>query len=283
MSGAGLERIEHHASFGGWQDVWGHDSQATGCRMRFGVYLPPQAEREPRPVLYWLSGLTCSEQNFITKAGVQQYAAAHGLIVVAPDTSPRGADVPDGDGYDLGHGAGFYVNATQSPWSTHYRMYDYVTEELPALIESAFPASDRRSVFGHSMGGHGALVVARRNPRRYASVSAFAPITSPSTAWGSKAFGAYLGDDPADWAQYDTTRLMREAGLRFPGTILVDQGGDDEFLQRSLTPRQFEADCSELGQPLELRMRDGYDHGYYFIATFIGEHVAHHARALNPL
>jgi S-formylglutathione hydrolase len=280
---AGLERVEHHASFGGWQDVWEHDSRATGCRMRFGVYLPPQAAHEPRPVLYWLSGLTCSEQNFITKAGVQQYAAAHGLIVVVPDTSPRGADVPDGDGYDLGHGAGFYVNATQSPWAAHYRMYDYVTEELPALIEASFPASDRRSVFGHSMGGHGALIVALRNPRRYASVSAFAPITSPSTAWGSKAFGAYLGDDPAAWAEYDTTRLMREAGLRFPGTILVDQGGDDEFLQRSLTPRQFEADCSELGQPLELRMRDGYDHGYYFIATFIGEHVAHHARALNPL
>jgi S-formylglutathione hydrolase len=278
-----LERVEHHASFGGWQDVWEHDSPATGCRMRFGVYLPPQAVHEPRPVLYWLSGLTCSEQNFITKAGVQQYAAAHGLIVVAPDTSPRGADVPDGEGYDLGHGAGFYVNATEAPWSTHYRMYDYVTQELPALIEASFPASDRRSVFGHSMGGHGALVVALRNPRRYASVSAFAPITSPSTAWGEKAFGAYLGNDPAAWAQYDTTRLMREAGMRFPGTILVDQGGDDEFLRRSLTPAQFEADCNELGQPLELRMREGYDHGYYFIATFIGEHMAHHARALNPL
>jgi S-formylglutathione hydrolase len=280
---AGLERIERHASFGGWQEVWAHDSTSNRCRMRFGVFLPPQAAEAPRPVLYWLSGLTCSEQNFITKAGVQQYAAAHGLIVVAPDTSPRGEGVPDLDRTDLGSGAGFYVNATQPPWSTHYRMYDYVVDELPALVEANFAATDRRSIFGHSMGGHGALVVALRNPGRYASVSAFAPITSPSRAWGARAFGAYLGDDPAAWAEYDTSRLMREAGLRFPGTIRVDQGGADEFLSGSLTPAQFEADCRELGQPLDLRMREGYDHGYYFIATFIGEHVAHHARALNPL
>jgi S-formylglutathione hydrolase len=281
VSAAGLERAEHHASFGGWQDVWAHDSAVLGCRMRFGVYLPPQAASGPCPVLYWLSGLTCSEQNFITKAGVQRYAAEHGLIVVAPDTSPRGEAVADDPGYDLGQGAGFYVNATQAPWATHYRMYDYVTEELPALIEAEFPASDRRSVFGHSMGGHGALVVALRNPGRYASVSAFAPITAPSrVSWGQKALLAYLGDDPAAWAACDATRLL-EGGCRFPGSIRIEQGGDDEFLGKSLTPQEFEQACRALGQPVELRMRDGYDHSYYFIASFIGQHMALHAQALH--
>ncbi len=284
MSAEHLQCVEHHASFGGWQDVWVHESVLLGCRMRFGVYLPPQATHEACPVLYWLSGLTCSEQNFITKAGVQRHAAAHGLIVVAPDTSPRGDTIADDPEYDLGQGAGFYVNATQAPWAAHYRMYDYVACELPALVERSFPTTGRRSVFGHSMGGHGALIVALRHPERYASVSAFAPITSPSTVpWGQKALSAYLGDDSASWAEYDATRLLREAGRRFPGTILLDQGGDDEFLGRSLTPDDFEQACRDLGQPLELRRHPGYDHSYYFIASFIGEHVAHHAQALRAI
>jgi len=282
MSTAGLEQVENHASFGGWQQVWAHDSTSTGCRMRFGVYLPPQAAGGPCPVLYWLSGLTCSEQNFITKAGVQQHAAAHGLIVVAPDTSPRGDGVADDPEFDLGQGAGFYVNATREPWAAHYRMYDYVVDELPALVERAFPASERRGIAGHSMGGHGALVVALRNPDRYASVSAFAPITAPGDVpWGRKALAAYLGDDPSAWADVDATRLLR-AGRRFDGTLLIDQGEADPYLGVSLTPRDFADECNAAGQSLQLRMQPGYDHSYYFVASFIGEHVEHHALALSP-
>lgn len=277
-----FERVEHHASFGGWQDVWAHDSEAVRCRMRFGVYLPPQAAHGTCPILYWLSGLTCTEQNFIIKSGVQRYAAEHGLIVVAPDTSPRGEGVADDPDYALGQGAGYYVNATEAPWAAHYRMYDYVTRELPALVEAALPFDGRRSIAGHSMGGHGALIVALREAGRYASVSAFAPITMPaSTASGHRAFGAYLGERDDTWSDYDATRLLTEKGKRFPGTILVDQGTDDEFLGRSMTPEAFEQACREVGQPLQLRMRDGYDHSYYFVSSFIGEHVAWHARALR--
>ena len=274
-----MERIEQHASFGGRQEVWTHPSEALGGPTRFGVYLPPQAERGDCPVLYWLSGLTCTEQNFITKAGAQQHAAQHGLILVAPDTSPRGAAVADDPGYDLGQGAGFYLDATQAPWAPHFRMEDYVVNELPALVEQHFPATEKRAIFGHSMGGHGALTLALRHPGRYASVSAFAPIVAPSQVpWGQKVFAAYLGDDRAAWAAHDAVALVATARERLP--LLVDQGEDDEFLPQ-LQPELLRAACSQAGHPLTLRLWPGYDHSYYFIASFIGEHVAHHARALR--
>ncbi|KDB50807.1 S-formylglutathione hydrolase [Sphaerotilus natans subsp. natans DSM 6575] len=276
-----MERIEQHASFGGRQEVWTHHSEALGGPARFGVYLPPAALAGERcPVLYWLSGLTCTEQNFITKAGVQQHAAAHGLIVVAPDTSPRGAEVADDPAYDLGQGAGFYLDATQAPWSAHFRMETHVVHELPGWIEAHFPASDRRAISGHSMGGHGALSLALRHPGRYASVSAFAPIVAPrQVPWGQKAFAAYLGDDPAAWAAHDTVALIAQATERLP--LLVDQGEADDFLSVQLRPELLRAACEAAGHPLTLRIHPGHDHSYYFIASFIGEHVAWHARALG--
>ncbi|MGN6513340.1 MAG: S-formylglutathione hydrolase [Lysobacteraceae bacterium] len=275
-----MERIERHACFGGWQEVWQHASDSLACTMRFGVYLPPQASARRCPVLYWLSGLTCNEQNFITKAGAQRHAAEHGLILVAPDTSPRGPGVADAEGYDLGLGAGFYVDATQAPWNAHYRMHDYVARELPALVEAHFPATAARAISGHSMGGHGALVLALRNPGRYRSVSAFAPIVSPSQApWGGKAFTAYLGTDRAAWQAWDACALVAEATERLP--LLVDQGEADEFLDSQLQPWRLQEACARAGHPLTLRMRPGYDHSYYFIASFIGEHVAFHAGALH--
>ncbi|KRG44882.1 S-formylglutathione hydrolase [Stenotrophomonas pictorum JCM 9942] len=275
------ERLEHRASFGGWQEVYRHPSRVLGCDMTLGVYLPPQAQAGARlPVLYWLSGLTCSEQNFITKAGAQRYAAEHGIILVAPDTSPRGPAVADADGYDLGQGAGFYVNATTEPWARHYRMYDYIVDELPALVEANFPASDVRAISGHSMGGHGALTIALRNPGRYRSVSAFSPIVAPSQVpWGQKAFAAYLGDDRAAWARHDATALVAGASERLP--LLVDQGDADEFLASQLRPELLQAACGAAGHPLQLRLQPGYDHSYYFISSFIGEHIAHHARAMH--
>ncbi len=274
------ERVERRASFGGWQDVYEHRSQVLDCTVRFAVYLPPQAEDRRLPVLYWLSGLTCNEQNFITKAGAQRYAAEHGVVIVAPDTSPRGAAVPDAEGYDLGQGAGFYVDATQAPWAAHYRMYDYVVNELPALVEAQFPVTDARAISGHSMGGHGALVIALRNPGRYRSVSAFSPIVAPSRVpWGEQAFGAYLGDDRSTWAAYDATALIADAAERLP--LLIDQGDADEFLDGQLRPHLLKAACEAAGHPVELRLQPGYDHSYYFIASFIGDHVAHHAKALR--
>jgi S-formylglutathione hydrolase len=231
-------------------------------------------------VLYWLSGLTCSEQNFITKAGAQRYAAEHGIILVAPDSSPRGDDVADDDAYDLGQGAGFYVNATREPWAKHYSMYDYIVEELPAWVEADPAASDARAISGHSMGGHGALVIALRNPGRYRSVSAFSPIVAPSRVpWGEKAFTAYLGEDREAWKQWDATELVQSAREKLP--LLVDQGDADEFLAGQLKPELLRAACEAAGHPLELRMQPGYDHSYYFISSFIGEHIAHHARALK--
>ncbi|SBV38098.1 S-formylglutathione hydrolase [uncultured Stenotrophomonas sp.] len=276
-----MQRIEHRACFGGWQDVYRHRSEVLGCEMDFAVYLPPQAETGDRlPVLYWLSGLTCSEQNFITKAGAQRYAAEHGIILVAPDTSPRGDEVADAEGYDLGKGAGFYVNATQQPWAKHYRMHDYVAMELPALVEANFPASDARAISGHSMGGHGALTIALRNPGCYRSVSAFSPIVAPSQVpWGEKAFAAYLGEDREAWKQYDACALIAGATERLP--LLVEQGGADEFLDTQLRPQLLQAACAAAGHPLQLRLRPGYDHSYYFIASFIGEHIVHHAAALR--
>ena len=275
-----MPRIEQHASFGGSQEVWKHASTSTGTEMKIGVYLPPAAlEGRKCPVLYWLSGLTCNEQNFITKAGAQQYAAAHGLILVAPDTSPRGEGVPNDDAYDLGQGAGFYLNATQAPWATHFRMEDYVVDELPKLIEQHFPATDARGIFGHSMGGHGALTLALRHPGRYRSVSAFSPIVAPTIVpWGRKAFAAYLGDDTAAWDGHDTVQLIARSQERLP--LLIDQGEADEFLAGQLKPELLRAACEQVGYPFTLNMRPGYDHSYYFIASFMGEHIAHHARAL---
>lgn len=279
----GIERIERRACFGGWQDVYRHDSAVLGCSMKVAVYLPPQGQAEGArlPVLYWLSGLTCSEQNFITKAGAQRYAAEHGVIIVAPDTSPRGEGVADAEGYDLGQGAGFYVNATEQPWAAQYRMYDYIVDELPALIQAHFPASDKRGICGHSMGGHGALSIALRNPGRYASVSAFSPIVAPSQVpWGQKAFAAYLGQDRAAWRAYDSVELVL-AGAGKGLHLLVDQGQEDEFLAGQLKPELLQAACGAAGHALTLRLQPGYDHSYYFIASFIGEHVAWHAAALQ--
>ncbi|HDS1010397.1 MULTISPECIES: S-formylglutathione hydrolase [Stenotrophomonas] len=275
-----MERIERHASFGGWQDVYQHESSSLGCTMKFGVYLPPQASSGPVPVLYWLSGLTCTEQNFITKSAVQQLAAEHGIAIVAPDTSPRGESVADDPAYDLGQGAGFYVNATEAPWSDHYRMYDYVVSELPALVEKNFPVSQARSISGHSMGGHGALVIALRNPGRYRSVSAFSPIVAPTQVpWGQKAFSAYLGGDQEQWRQYDAVELIADAKERLP--LLVDQGLSDDFLQNQLRPELLRDACAKANHPLSLNLRDGYDHSYYFISSFIADHLRHHASALS--
>lgn len=276
-----MERIEQHASFGGRQEVWQHASTSTGTPMRFGIYLPPAALAGERcPVLYWLSGLTCTEQNFITKAGAQEHAARHGLIVVAPDTSPRGEGVANDPAYDLGQGAGFYLNATQAPWAPHFRMEDYVVQELPALVDQHFPATGARGIAGHSMGGHGALTLALRHPGRYRSVSAFSPIVAPSQVpWGQKAFSAYLGDDRAAWVRHDAVALIAGASERLP--LLVDQGEADEFLAGQLRPELLQAACEAAGHPLTLRLQPGYDHSYYFIASFMGDHVAHHASALR--
>lgn len=276
-----MQRLEQHASFGGRQEVWQHDCASTGTPMKFGIYLPPAAlAREKCPVLYWLSGLTCTEQNFITKAGAQQWAAQHGLIVVAPDTSPRGAGVPDDAAYDLGQGAGFYVNATQAPWAAHFRMEDYVVQELPALVERHFAALPVRGISGHSMGGHGAITLALRHPGRYRSVSAFAPICAAAQApWGRKAFAAYLGGNPAAWQAHDATALIAQPlSERLP--LLVDQGEADEFLPQ-LRPDLLQAACERAGHPLTLRMHAGHDHSYYFMASFMADHMAHHAAALR--
>ncbi|MBU6441478.1 MAG: S-formylglutathione hydrolase [Betaproteobacteria bacterium] len=280
-----MERIEHHASFGGRQEVWRHASATLGCDMKVGVYLPPAALQGRRcAVLYWLSGLTCTEQNFITKAGAQEHAARHGLIVVAPDTSPRDPDaslgVADDPAYDLGQGAGFYVDATQAPWSAHYRMQSYVAEELPAWVEAHFPATGARAISGHSMGGHGALVTALRHPGRYRSVSAFAPIVAPSRVpWGRKAFGAYLGEDPRAWRDWDAVELL--AGAKQGLALLVDQGGDDPYLDEQLRPQLLREACEGAAHQLQLRIHPGYDHSYYFVASFLGEHFEHHARHLG--
>ena len=278
-----MERLESRASFGGRQEVWGHDSSTLGCVMRVAVYLPPAAcSGHQCPVLYWLSGLTCTEQNFITKAGFQSYAAQFGIIVVACDTSPRGPLVADDAAYDLGQGAGFYLNATQPPWSAHYRMEDYVVQELPDLIERHFPATNCRGVTGHSMGGHGALTLALRHPSRYVSVSAFSPIAAPTQVpWGRKAFSAYLGDHPESWLMHDAVALVAGAAERLH--LFIDQGEADEFLASQLRPELLEAACAAVGHPLTLRRHAGYDHSYYFIASFIGDHFAHHVAAFHKL
>lgn len=276
-----IENLSSNKSFGGWHKQYSHQSDTLGCVMRFAIYLPPQvASGQKVPVIYWLSGLTCTDENFMQKAGAHRVAAELGIAIVAPDTSPRGDDVANDDGYDLGQGAGFYVNATESPWNTHYRMYDYVLSELPALVESVFPVTGQRSVAGHSMGGHGALVLALRNPQTYQSVSAFSPISNPvSCPWGKKAFAAYLGNDTGGWAAYDASLLMRKAQQFVPA--LVDQGDADNFLAEQLRPETLEASAHISGYPLELNLREGYDHSYYFIASFIEGHLRFHGRHLE--
>ncbi len=252
--------------------------------MRFSVYAPPQAADGPVPVLYYLAGLTSTEANFMEKAGAQKLASELGLMLVAPDTSPRGLDLPgEHDDYDLGSGAGFYIDAVAEPWSAHYKMYSYVTEELPALIEASFPAlPDIRGIFGHSMGGHGALTIALKNPARYRSVSAFAPISAPTRApWGKKIFSNYLGPDESSWREHDASELVRQSPFPDGRTILVDQGMGDQFLGEQLYPGVLEEACAESGQPLTIRRHEGYDHGYYFISTFVDDHLRHHAEALN--
>ena len=278
-----MEVISQNKSFGGWLKRCQHRSDTLGCDMVFAVYLPPQAEQTSVPVLYWLSGLTCTDENFMQKAGAHRLAAELGIAIVCPDTSPRGTDLPgEHDSYDFGSGAGFYLNATQPPWSAHYRMYDYVTDELPALIRQKLPVTDRCGVSGHSMGGHGALVCALKNPGKYASVSAFAPICHPMDCpWGQKAFRHYLGDDRQAWAQYDASVLIADAEERLP--LLVDQGTDDQFLAEQLNPEALRQACDKAGHPLHLHMRQGYDHSYFFIASFIDDHLRHHAKALGLL
>ncbi|WP_298444895.1 S-formylglutathione hydrolase [uncultured Ferrimonas sp.] len=268
-------------SFGGWHKQYQHRSRAVNGDMRFAIYLPPQAQTQAVPVLYWLSGLTCSDENFMQKAGAHRIAAELGIAIVAPDTSPRGDHVANDDGYDLGQGAGFYVNATQAPWQQHFQMYDYVVNELPALIEAQFPVTQQRAIAGHSMGGHGALMIALRNPERYQSVSAFSPIVNPSDVpWGQKAFTAYLGDNPAAWAQYDSCKLMAASANQTQLPALVDQGDGDNFLPEQLQPQALQQAAEVSGYPLTLHRHDGYDHSYYFIASFIEAHLRFHASHL---
>jgi len=278
-----METLARNLCFGGVQGVFRHAAQETRCAMRFGVFLPPHAKSGRVPVVYWLSGLTCTEENFIVKAGAQRVAAELGLAIVVPDTSPRGLGLPgEADSYDFGLGAGFYVDATQPPWASGYRMDSYVTRELPALVDSEFPVDPQRvGIFGHSMGGHGALVLALRNPDRYRSVSAFAPIASAMRSpWGEKALMGYLGPNRAAWREYDATALIADRGWKGP-PILVDQGTADTFLETQLKPELLEEACSTAGVALDLRLRDGYDHSYFFIATFIEDHLRRHAQALS--
>jgi S-formylglutathione hydrolase len=278
-----LELISEHACFDGVQRFYSHQSQAIGLPMRFSVYLPPQAGSGKLPALFYLAGLTCTEETFMVKAGAQRYAAEQGMILIAPDTSPRGANVPgEADSWDFGLGAGFYVDATEAPWSTHYRMYSYVLE-LHRLALRELPVDDARvGIFGHSMGGHGALVLALRNPELFRSVSAFAPISAPSLCpWGKKAFSGYLGIAQQDWHAYDASALMDKLVTPFPDGILIDQGLTDKFLGDQLFPEAFEEACANAQQPLRLRRHPGYDHGYYFISTFVEEHIRFHREQLR--
>ena len=277
-----FEVLAEQRCFGGVQGFYRHDSEAIGLPMRFGVYRPPQAEAGPVPVLYCLAGLTCTEETFPIKAGAQRVAAELGLMLVSPDTSPRDTGIAgEADDWEFGAGAGFYLDATQAPWSRHYRMHQYVAHELPALVGARFAADPARTgILGHSMGGHGALTLALRYPRRFRSVSAFAPIVAPSEVpWGRKAFPRYLGEDRAAWLEHDACALV--ASRQHPGTILVDQGLADRFLEAQLQPERFEDACARAGQKLVLRRQPGYDHGYWFIQTFIADHLRHHALALG--
>lgn len=284
MTSQPLNLVNQFTCFEGTVAFYRHQSATCQGDMKFAVYLPPQAKVAPVPVLYFLSGLTCTEENFIVKAGAQRFAAQHGLMLVAPDTSPRNTGIAGEDeDWDFGTGAGFYVDATQAPWSNHYNMYSYVTQELPALIAEHFPVRhDRQGIFGHSMGGHGALVCALRNPDRYLSVSAFAPIVAPMQCpWGQKAFTHYLGSDPLAWQNYDASELVLTHPFSSP--ILIDQGSADSFLETQLMPAVFQQACAQSGRSLTLRMQAGYDHSYYFIATFMEDHIRHHAKLLQEV
>src|SRR5271165_401035 len=276
-----IQLLSEHGCFGGVQQFYKHHSRETRGPMKFSVYLPPQSRTARVPVLYYLAGLTCTEETFAIKAHAQQVAAELGLMLISPDTSPREPRLPgDADSWEFGYSAGFYVDATMAPWREHYRMYSYVTAELPELIAANLPALPGASgIFGHSMGGHGALTCALRNPQRYRSVSAFSPIAAPMRCpWGRNAFTRYLGAEMDGWRQYDASELV--GAIRFPGTILIDQGGADKFLAEQLLPEQFAAAALRSGQPVELRMQPGYDHGYYFIQTFMADHLRHHAARL---
>ena len=288
------ELLSSTKSFGGWIKRYRHHSSSTNTEMIFAVYLPPQAEQKKAPVLYWLSGLTCTDENFIQKSGAQRIASELGLAIICPDTSPRGTNLPgEHDSYDFGSGAGFYVNATEAPWSDHYRMFDYVTEELPNLIEANFPVTDQRSISGHSMGGHGALICGLKKTGFYQSISAFAPISNPSNCpWGEKALNGYLGPNNTGknketWSDWDACALIAKASERVPLTerplLLVDQGSADDFLTEQLKPEALKAACEAAQYPLELRIQEGYDHSYFFIASFIDTHLRHHAKALGLL
>ena len=277
-----MEQIDAHRCFDGQPLRVRHRAGTLNCDMTFSIYLPPQADQRAVPALYWLSGLTCTDENFVLKAGAQRYAAKYGIALIAPDTSPRGEGVPDdpAGAYDFGLGAGFYLNATRHPWDKHYRMYDYVAEELPHLINEHFPVDrEKIALSGHSMGGHGALTIALKNPDRYRSVSAFAPICSPMRCpWGEKALGTYLGNDRESWRNYDSSQLIKQAPLHLP--ILIDQGEADDFLDSQLKPHLLAEAAQEVGYPLDIRYRPGYDHSYFFISSFIGDHLRFHARHL---
>jgi S-formylglutathione hydrolase len=277
-----IETVSEHTCNGGTQGFYRHASRATGTTMAFAVFVPPQAARGPVPALYFLAGLTCTEETATIKAGAQHHAARHGLALVMPDTSPRGAGIDgEDDDWDFGTGAGFYLDATADPWARSYRMESYVVDELRALVNRSFPVRpEATGIFGHSMGGHGALTLAFKHPDVYRSVSAFAPICAPASCpWGTKAFSGYLGADRESWKAHDATELVRSG--RRQTTILIDQGDRDQFLEEQLLPREFEAVCREGGQELELRLQSGYDHSYYFIQTFMGDHLEHHAELLT--
>ncbi|MDO6613221.1 S-formylglutathione hydrolase [Shewanella sp. 1_MG-2023] len=276
-----LENVSSNKMFGGWLKQYRHHSYTLNCHMRFAIYLPPQAASQKVPVLYWLSGLTCTDENVMQKSGIQRVAAELGIAIVAPDTSPRGENVADDESaaYDFGLGAGFYLNATQAPFNTHYQMYDYVVKELPTLIEQHFPVSNMRSISGHSMGGHGAISIGLKNPEQYQSISAFSPICNPiNCPWGQKAFNGYLGSDQTTWAEYDSSELMKNSTVKLP--MLVDQGTEDNFLTEQLKPDTLVDAAKTQQYPLTLRMQEGYDHSYFFISSFIEDHLRFHAKYL---
>ncbi|MCC4833977.1 S-formylglutathione hydrolase [Shewanella sp. 10N.7] len=276
-----LENVSSNKMFGGWLKQYRHHSDTLNCHMRFAIYLPPQAASQKVPVLYWLSGLTCTDENVMQKSGIQRVAAELGIAIVAPDTSPRGENVADDESaaYDFGLGAGFYLNATQAPFNTHYQMYDYVVKELPTLIEQHFPVSNMRSISGHSMGGHGAISIGLKNPEKYQSISAFSPICNPiNCPWGQKAFNGYLGSDQTTWAEYDSSELMKNSTVKLP--MLVDQGTEDNFLTEQLKPETLVDAAKTQQSPLTLRMQEGYDHSYFFISSFIEDHLRFHAKYL---
>ncbi len=276
-----IEKIGESKTFGGWTNSYKHNSEVCKCEMKFSVFLPPQSEDCEVPILYWLSGLTCNHENFIIKSGAQQYAAKYGIMLIVPDTSPRNVGIDgEDDDYDLGSGAGFYVNATNEKWAKNYRMEDYIIKELSSIINSSFPVlKGRESIFGHSMGGHGALTLAFKYPDRFASVSAFSPICAPSQcAWGEKAFSNYFGKDREVWKQHDANELVQISTLDIP--LFIDQGGNDEFLEKELNFELFKKTCNVQNQQLKARLQDGYDHSYYFIQTFIGDHIQYHSNEL---